>query len=145
MGATFVDCIAWDGAVRRGYPMRGKRLAHRTAYEKAGRTIPAGHVLHHVCDNKACVNVAHLVPLTPRAHMLLHRSWERSSAARAAKTHCLRGHPLTERNIIGQRFCRTCRNDQARERKRVAAMMLAETVDEQPAEPFTEPEGETDG
>lgn len=59
----------------------GVRLkAHRVAYEEARGPIPAGHDLHHRCEQKTCVNPDHLEPLTPDDHGQLHGEvWRRAA------------------------------------------------------------------
>ena len=84
--------------------------AHRWYYEQAVGDVPVGLVLHHRCENRACVNPDHLEPLSVRDNTL--RSTTAPSALNAIKTHCLRGHPLSGDNLHvqgGRRICRTCR------------------------------------
>jgi hypothetical protein len=63
-------CIEWTGSLNnRGYGViwfdKKLRLAHRAAWFKHYGTWPAtGMVLDHICNNKACINVAHLRELT---------------------------------------------------------------------------------
>lgn len=58
------------GAVHRG----GKSVrAHRWMYEQACGPIPAGLVLDHLCEIKACVNPSHLEPVTKRENERRHR------------------------------------------------------------------------
>lgn len=40
------------------------RMAHRFAWELVNGPVPAGYVLDHLCENTACVNPAHLEPVT---------------------------------------------------------------------------------
>lgn len=78
-------CWIWQlNLDHRGYgrvTVRGEKLkAHRVAYEDAVGQIPAGYEIHHRCEQKDCVNPAHLVPLTPEAHGQLHGEWWRRAA-----------------------------------------------------------------
>ena len=66
------ECWLWTGAHQTlGYGLfwgDGERLpAHRYSWELAnGRKIPSGHHIDHLCRTPACVNPAHLEPVTPR-------------------------------------------------------------------------------
>lgn len=66
-------CWEWTGSrtpVPRGsrgpggYGRWGKRLAHRVIYEMCVGPIPRGLTLDHKCRMHACVNWAHLEPVT---------------------------------------------------------------------------------
>lgn len=59
------------GAVRSPTD-RVSRQAHRVLWELTHGPLPTGYDLHHRCENKACVNVAHLVMLTHGEHSSLH-------------------------------------------------------------------------
>lgn len=79
-----------------------KTLAHRFAYGLLVGPIPEGLVIDHLCRNRACVNPAHMEPVT---------AVENNRRGRLAKTHCLRGHPLSGPNLVmysGARCCRVC-------------------------------------
>jgi hypothetical protein len=102
------ECIEWTGSIDRwGYGKiwyQNKRtVAHRAAYLEEVGPIPKGLELDHLCRNRACVNTAHLEPVTHVENM--RRSAE-------SRTHCKRGHEYTEENTYRwsptKRQCRAC-------------------------------------
>lgn len=105
----------WNGYGRFGYRHGDVRYAHRVAYELAVGPIPDGLDIDHLCRNRACVNPAHLEPVTRSVNL---RRGDTIVAERAAKTHCPRGHEYTEANTIrskqGWRSCRECNNARQR-------------------------------
>ncbi len=123
-------CWLWTGRRQRnGYGQAGMRkhhfgtrLAHRVSYMIARGSIPEGLELDHLCREHACVNPAHLEPVTTKENSrrglggVNHR----------VLTHCPQGHPYAGENLIerrGHRACRTCSRVSWREykaRKRAA-------------------------
>lgn len=105
-----VKCWEWQGAkdgTGYGKLWDGKRLspAHRVAYELFVGPIPSGLQIDHLCRNRACVNPAHLEPVTCRENILRGVGL---SAVNAKKTQCLRGH--SEWYVWrGERHCKVCR------------------------------------
>lgn len=114
------ECIPWWGKkTSDGYgSWSAGGLAHRRIWEACFGPIEAGHVIHHECRNRVCVNPEHLRSMLLSDHLSLHNNprawWERQRAL----THCKRGHEFTEKNTgwyRGRRRCRSCDCDQHRE------------------------------
>lgn len=108
------DCWNWTGVLAGGgYGKFNFRYvgiqAHRVSFFLAGRVIPDGMVLDHLCRNRRCVRPDHLEAVTERENV--HRGIS-PAAGNALKTHCPRGHEYTDFNTYvgfkGKRHCRTC-------------------------------------
>lgn len=108
-------CRIWTGAKHpKGYGSRRDKAkrknvyVHRAVYEQAHGPVPADWDVHHLCDNKACYELTHLVAITKTEHKRRH----------AARTHCDHGHEFTPENTYkppnGWRVCRACRRDKRR-------------------------------
>lgn len=114
-------CWNWTASThQRGYGsfhFDGRsRPAHRLSYSWAKGAIPAGLQIHHTCENKRCVNPAHLIAISAGAHTLIGNSW---SGKNSRKTHCPQGHPLSGNNLHtrknGRRRCRMCDRQRSRD------------------------------
>lgn len=114
-------CWLWLGAISHDkygvFWIQGKvRPAHVLAYIAYAGSLPKGLVVDHLCRNMRCVNPDHMEPVTPGENTL------RMVPFRLKKPRtCKWGHPLAGDNLTGgkRQRCRTCRNSESRERKRV--------------------------
>lgn len=122
-------CWIWTGTVGThgygqfkiaGWPY----AAHRFTYELMIGPIPEGLELDHLCRVTACVNPAHLEPVTGWENQM--RSPVAPSAINARKTQCIHGHPFDEVNTYrppgkpSWRMCRTCMAEGQRRRRATA-------------------------
>lgn len=85
--------------------------AHRIAYELLVGPIPVGLELDHLCRSPACVNPAHLEPVTHKEN-IQRGHVQNNGAHNKNKTHCPEGHPYSKKNTYvmknGGRMCRAC-------------------------------------
>lgn len=111
------DCWEWLGyRMNKGYgrcksAAGGTIQAHRAFYEHHVGPIPAGHDIHHRCGNRACVNPAHLEPLTraenarraPHKHTVL--DWDKAREIREAMDALCQKYGVRPRTLaaIGER------------------------------------------
>lgn len=110
------ECWPWRGRLYGGYGKYGfayrQFLAHRLAFILTHGSIPSGLTLDHLCRNRACINPAHLEPVTLAENVLRGESPPTKNRER---THCLNGHPLSGSNLYfygpmkNWRGCLTCR------------------------------------
>lgn len=93
-------CWIYTGSKSEGYGRiryEGRNVpAHRLSYEFIVGEIPEGLMLDHLCRNRACINPDHLEPVTNKENILRGVG---TGAINAKKTHCLRGHELSGKNI----------------------------------------------
>ena len=122
-------CWNWNRClVATGYGrfrLRGTTVnAHVFAYKAFVGVIPDGFHVHHVCENRRCVNYSHLQALPSGEHAKVAETG--LAYKNAHKMHCPYGHALVEGNLVGsklrllgRRICLTCwKQNEARARER---------------------------
>ena len=132
-------CWLWSGCTtRRGYGMIAVKAAgrkpfgtgaHRVYFIAAGREIPDGLVLDHLCMVKACVNPDHLEPVTAGENI----SRAHKGVPEKRLTHCNRGHEVGAENTYyikdGRRECRACARPRKNEWQRIRRAELRAASD----------------
>jgi len=105
------DCWLWMGYLNRGYgqyhtPDARTVRAHRFSYEFLAGKIADKLTLDHLCNTKACVNPAHLSPVTRGENV--QRYYSELPLCKKSK------HEWTEENTVyhhGRRACRECKRE----------------------------------
>jgi hypothetical protein len=88
-------CWVWTGSLQSGYAVVswragkprgcGSRLGHRLAFELLVGPIAHGLVVDHLCRNPACMNPAHLEPVTQKENVRRGLVCAASPASRGAR------------------------------------------------------------
>lgn len=102
----------------RSHGVRKNEGAHRVVFESEVGAIPPGMTLDHLCQNKRCVNPAHLEVVTRGENVRRQIQAGRHPTAGMSRDFCKRGHLMDEANIYrgeGKRRCLACRRLIARE------------------------------
>lgn len=119
-------CWVWIGAKRHGYGAFGvgrKSVpAHRMSLLLAGKSIPDGYDVDHLCRNPECVNPEHLEAVTHRENVQRGLAGEHMKHKQATRTTCKKGHPSTPNNSRWRKdgkwkSCRICERDSQRLRR----------------------------
>lgn len=93
--------------------MGTQTTTHRVMYQlTTGQPLPPGMEVDHTCNNRLCINPAHLQAVSHADNMRL---------GRGRRTHCRAGHEWNDDNTYiatvkrkqggtrEQRYCRMCR------------------------------------
>lgn len=115
------ECWEWKGGKTGGgygsMKVEGVMiLVHQIAYTLWVGPLTVDMIVHHKCENRACINPHHLELLTSSQHKLLHPSSNPHDCKKNI-THCPKGHIYDESNTYlhkGARYCRECKRASVR-------------------------------
>jgi hypothetical protein len=114
------SCWVWTASTKgNGYGQvkhpdrKSPMFAHRVSYEMLTGEDLGDLTIDHLCKNTLCVNPDHLQPVDMKTNVLRSSS---PTAINARKTHCPKGHELSEDNLVKQygRRCKQCHRDRMR-------------------------------
>lgn len=90
------------------YDGKRREWSHRVSYRMFNGEIPNNLTVDHQCNNTICVNPDHLKLMTLKENILRGNS---VAAVNARKTHCIRGHELSGKNLVSHKSVRgrTCK------------------------------------
>lgn len=98
--------------------------AHRYSWLTYRGPIQSGALVCHRCDVPSCVNPRHLFLSDPAGNLEDQRNKGRRPGKPPVKTHCVRGHELSEQNVAWrlprgyksrQRYCVLCERERGTE------------------------------
>lgn len=109
------ECLVWNGGMGSGgygtFHFNGRnQSAHRVSYQIHKGEIPAGMVVMHSCDNRRCINPAHLSIGTSKGNAADMNQKGRNRQVAGTKHHAAKLTPEIAAEIR-RRYRPYCRKD----------------------------------
>src|SRR6266496_4558116 len=99
--------------------INGVHVARIVLEQKLGREIRTGFLACHGCNNKLCIEAAHIYEGSSSDNLIDSYKNGRKTY-NETKTHCSQGHKYTKENtyvLQGRRYCKECNKIRSRGRK----------------------------